>query len=599
MLGLSSIGRSKLLLSCCQFHRQSRLFSVSAEVRHDDATLGPKETTTTTTLAKKKLVDVKNGPGLEHFIANGRRSSVEERKAKRRTPEESHPYLSDEALRGDGLRVYLDVHGCQMNVNDTEVVWSILESRGYARTTNSREADVWLIVTCSIRDGAEQKIWRKLKNIKHWRKKQELRSSLKVGLLGCMAERLKEELLEAPERLVDVVAGPDAYRDLPRLLSLVTNKSMGTEAAINVLLSVEETYADVMPSRLDPSSVTGFVSIQRGCDNMCSYCIVPFTRGQERSRSVQTVVDEVKYLVEEQGVKEVTLLGQNVNSYRDTSQRTFSGTTTNYASGFSSVYKPKVGGLRFADLLERVATVDPEVRVRFTSPHPKDFPDEVLALVASTPNVCSQLHLPAQCGSSKVLEAMRRGYTRQAYLDLVQRVREMVPGVCLSGDMIAGFCGEAEEDFEQTLSLIRQVKYTNLFTFAYSLREKTHAHRKLVDDVPAETKQNRMERMAQVFREEAHQLNQKMVGTHQLVLIEGVSKRSDHDYQGRCDGNVKVILPNSNGDLEVGKYCVARIESANSQVLKGQVVDSCVKLQQFDQKNYESKAEAAAANELR
>jgi len=454
---------------------------------------------------------------------------------------------------------------------------------------------VWLIVTCSIRDGAEQKIWNKLRNIKRWKNKRELRGSLRVGLLGCMAERLKESLLETSERLVDVVAGPDAYRDLPRLLSLVTNASSNTESAINVLLSVDETYADVMPSRLDPNSVTGFVSIQRGCDNMCSYCIVPFTRGQERSRSIQTIVDEVKHLVD-QGVKEVTLLGQNVNSYRDTSQQTFAGTTTNYATGFKSIYRPKTGGLRFADLLERVAAVNPEVRIRFTSPHPKDFPDEVLTLIANTPNICNQLHLPAQCGSTRVLEAMRRGYSREAYLELVQHVREMLPGVMLSGDMIAGFCGETDQDFEQTMSLIRQVKYTNLFTFAYSLREKTHAHRKLSDDVPQEIKQERMVRMAEAFREEAEILNKKLIGTEQLVLVEGVSKRSKEDLQGRCEGNVKVIVPKKQEKkVKPGDYCVVRVESASSQVLKGYVTNPSITLQAFydNKKSRENDSDAA------
>jgi len=384
--------------------------------------------------------------------------------------------------------------------------------------------------------------------------------------------------------LVDVVAGPDAYRDLPRLLALVTNRSNETQTAINVLLSVDETYADVTPSRLDASSVTGFVSIQRGCDNMCSYCIVPFTRGQERSRPVDTIVEEVRHLVD-QGVKEVTLLGQNVNSYRDTSQLTHSTSMTNNSAGFKSIYKPKVGGLRFADLLERVAAVSPEVRVRFTSPHPKDFPDEVLSLIASTPNICKQLHLPAQCGSSRILDAMRRGYTREAYLQLVDRVRQVIPGIALSGDMIAGFCGETDGEFEETMTLIDHVKYTTLYTFAYSLREKTHAHRKLVDDVPEEVKQRRLVRMAEAFREGAAKLNQNLIGTDQLVLVEGVSKRSDSDLQGRCDNNVKAIFPHQGSNVRAGDYCVVRIKEANAQVLKGTLVQSHVTLQDFGKTN--------------
>ena len=260
---------------------------------------------------------------------------------------------------------------------------------------------------------------------------------------------------------------------------------------------------------------------------MCSYCIVPFTRGQERSRPIDTIVKEVEHLVK-QGVKEVTLLGQNVNSYRDISSQTYSNYQDSNkdprnSAGFKSIYKPKVGGLRFADLLEKVSEVDPEVRIRFTSPHPKDFPDEVLKLIAEKPNICKHLHLPAQCGSTRILEAMRRGYSREAYLDLVYRVKEFIPGVHLSGDMIAGFCGETEEDFLQTLSLMKIVEYNTLYTFAYSLREKTHAHRKLSDDVPQNIKLERLRRMSVLYRSLTEKLNRKLIGTHQVVLIEGVS----------------------------------------------------------------------------
>ena len=274
-------------------------------------------------------------------------------------------------------------------------------------------------------------------------------------------------------------------------------------------------------------AVTGFVSIQRGCDNMCSYCIVPFTRGQERSRSINTIVKEVEHLVN-QGVKEVTLLGQNVNSYRDLSTQSYSNyqernKETRNSAGFKSIYKPKLGGLRFSDLLEKVSEVNAEVRIRFTSPHPKDFPDEVLTLIAEKHNICKHLHLPAQCGSTRILEAMRRGYSRDAYLDLVHRVKSLIPGVQLSGDMIAGFCGETEDDFLDTLSLMEIVEYNTLYTFAYSLREKTHAHRKLSDDVPQNVKLERLKRMSKLYRTIAEKLNQKLIGTRQVVLIEGVS----------------------------------------------------------------------------
>ena len=270
------------------------------------------------------------------------------------------------------------------------------------------------------------------------------------------------------------------------------------------------------------------MSIQRGCDNMCSYCIVPFTRGQERSRPIETIINETQHLIR-QGVKEVTLLGQNVNSYRDVSTQTkstydVSNELTRNTAGFQSIYKPKTGGLRFADLLEKVADVDPEVRIRFTSPHPKDFPDEVLTLISEKPNICSQLHLPAQCGSTRVLEAMRRGYTREAYIDLVNRVKSVIPGVHLSGDMITGFCGETEEDFLETLRLMEIVEYNTLYMFAYSLREKTHAHRKLTDDVPEDVKLDRLKRMHDLHRKISEKLNKEKIGSRQLVLIEGVSK---------------------------------------------------------------------------
>jgi MiaB/RimO family radical SAM methylthiotransferase len=441
--------------------------------------------------AKTKLPT--QGPSFQDFLASS--SFQGKSRGLQKTPDEAHPYLTEEMLRGDGLKgilyplpppqvlfqipkfvsisiiVYLDVYGCQMNVNDTEVVWSILESKGYIRTLSQKKADVWLVVTCSIREGAEAKVWTNLTNIQRKRRAGVFKKSLKVGLLGCMAERLKDRMLSTPEKLVDLVTGPDAYRDLPRLLAVTKHSN---SSAINVLLSLDETYSDVRPSRLNSDSVTGFVSIQRGCDNMCAYCIVPFTRGRERSRPIATILDEVRALAD-QGVKEVTLLGQNVNSYRDDRAESLMifGTqlTQGTVKGFETIYKPKIGGIQFADLLQKVSEIDPEIRIRFTSPHPKDFPDEVLHLIASTANICNQLHLPAQCGSTRILEAMRRGYTRQSYLELVERVREVIPGVRLSGDMIAGFCDETDEEFEQTLSLITTTQYGTLFCFPYSMRE--------------------------------------------------------------------------------------------------------------------------------
>ncbi|KAI4877678.1 hypothetical protein NFI96_021203 [Prochilodus magdalenae] len=473
--------------------------------------------------------------------------------------------------------VYFETYGCQMNVNDTEIAWSILQKGGYLRTPELSEADVVLLVTCSVREKAEQTIWNRLKQLTALKKKRlKANAQLKIGILGCMAERLKTELLDK-EKLVDVVAGPDAYRDLPRLLTL----AHGGQRASNVLLSLEETYADVMP--VHSSGHSAFVSIMRGCDNMCSFCVVPFTRGRERSRPVSSILEEVRML-SDQGVKEVTLLGQNVNSYRDISESQFttSEISSHLSRGFSTVYRAKQGGLRFTELLDRVSLIDPNMRIRFTSPHPKDFPDEVLQLIQERTNICKQIHLPAQSGSSRVLQTMRRGYTREAYLELVENIRKIVPGVSLSSDFITGFCGETEDDHRQTLSLLRQVGYNIGFLFAYSMRKKTHAYHRLQDNVPPEVKQKRLEELISVFREEAAKVNSTLIGSTQLVLVEGESKRSSQELCGRNDGNLKVIFPRKDLPLQPadtsavpvkdGDYVLVKITAANSQSLRGQAI---------------------------
>uniref|UniRef100_A0A8B9RVI5 Mitochondrial tRNA methylthiotransferase CDK5RAP1 n=1 Tax=Accipiter nisus TaxID=211598 RepID=A0A8B9RVI5_9AVES len=472
-------------------------------------------------------------------------------------------------------KVYLETYGCQMNVNDTEIAWAILQKNGYARTKELDEADVILLVTCSVREKAEQAIWNRLRHLKALKaRRQQARLPLRIGILGCMAERLKEEILHR-EKLVDIVAGPDAYRDLPRLLAVAES---GQQAA-NVLLSLDETYADILPVQTSAGGTTAFVSIMRGCDNMCSYCIVPFTRGRERSRPIASILQEVQML-SDQGVKEVTLLGQNVNSFRDMSEVQFQSAAAPVLSrGFSTVYKAKPGGLRFAHLLDQVSRIDPEMRIRFTSPHPKDFPDEVLQLIQERHNICKQLHLPAQSGSTRVLEAMRRGYTREAYLELVHHVRESIPGVRLSSDFIAGFCGETEDDHQQTLSLLREVRYNVGFLFAYSMRQKTRAYHRLQDDVPADIKKRRLEELITVFREEAARANEAMVGQSQLVLVEGPSKRSASELCGRNDGNIKVIFPDAEIEdaagckalvrAQPGDYVLVKVTSASSQTLKG------------------------------
>ncbi|XP_050169380.1 mitochondrial tRNA methylthiotransferase CDK5RAP1 [Myiozetetes cayanensis] len=501
------------------------------------------------------------GPDLRHFL---------------RAAAGKEPGPPPEASSAPGAaKVYLETYGCQMNVSDTEIAWAILQRSGYARTKELDEADVVLLVTCSVREKAEQAIWNRLQHLKALKaRRQQARVPLRIGILGCMAERLKEEILHR-EKLVDVVAGPDAYRDLPRLLAVAQS---GQQAA-NVLLSLDETYADILPVQTSAGGTTAFVSIMRGCDNMCTYCIVPFTRGRERSRPIASILQEVRML-SDQGVKEVTLLGQNVNSYRDLSEVQFqSAAAPGLSRGFSTIYKAKQGGLRFAHLLDQVSRIDPEMRIRFTSPHPKDFPDEVLQVIQERHNICKQLHLPAQSGSTRVLEAMRRGYTREAYLDLVHHVRDSIPGVSLSSDFIAGFCGETEEDHQQTVSLLREVRYNVGFLFAYSMRQKTRAYHRLQDDVPAAVKRRRLEELITTFREEAATANVALVGQDQLVLVEGPSKRSASELCGRNDGNIKVIFPDAEledaadcgapGRARPGDYVVVKVTSASSQTLRG------------------------------
>uniref|UniRef100_A0A0K2TYT2 CDK5RAP1-like protein n=1 Tax=Lepeophtheirus salmonis TaxID=72036 RepID=A0A0K2TYT2_LEPSM len=505
--------------------------------------------------SKRKSIP-NDGLSLEHFLLNPKHSDQIPTKA---TPV---PYINEIDLDGGGRRVFLDVKGCQMNVSDAEVVQSVLLKYGYKFTRDPADAQIHLLVTCSIREGAENKVWRKLKNLS--RDKRRLQGQLKIGILGCMAERLKEKFFQDPP-LADVVAGPDAYKDLPRLLNV---SMMTDQSAINVILSRDETYADVLPVQLNADAVTAFVSIQRGCDNMCSYCIVPFTRGRERSRPISSILDEVRNL-SGKGVKEITLLGQNVNSYRDTTEAShFVSADARSSTSFKTVYKPKLGGARFADLLDQVSRIDPEVRIRFTSPHPKDFPQPVLQLISERSNICKHIHLPAQAGSNTVLESMRRGYTKESYLSLVQEIRSQIPSVTLSSDFIAGFCGESDEDFQETIDLIHRVQYNKMFVFPYSLREKTNAHRKLDDNVPEELKKKRFLELYELEKTMSRQLNEKLLNSEQCVLIEGDSKRSPNDFQGRADGNNKVIFP-KDFNLKPGDYCTVHITHSNSATLKG------------------------------
>ncbi|KPJ02482.1 CDK5 regulatory subunit-associated protein 1 [Papilio xuthus] len=460
-----------------------------------------------------------------------------------------------------------------MNLNDTEIVWSILKKSGFEKTELEEEADIFLVMTCAVREGAESKIWHRLDHLRGFKRRRAISKNknkpVKIGILGCMAERLKEKLIEK-EKAVDVVAGPDSYRDLPRLLALTESG----QTAVNVLLSLDETYADVMPVSLNQNNVSAFVSIMRGCDNMCTYCIVPFTRGRERSRPVTSLLEEVRHLAG-RGVKEVTLLGQNVNSYRDVTEQS-EPSATQLAKGFKTVYKSKKGGLRFADLLDKVSAIDPEMRIRFTAAHPKDFPDEVLEVISERANICKLLHLPAQSGSSSVLERMRRGYTREAYLELVETVKAKIPAVGLSTDMICGFCGETEEEFQETLSLMEIVDYNIAFLFPYSMREKTAAYRRYKDDVPDEVKKDRHNRMLEIYRRKCQALNEAEIGNIHLVLIEGTVKKTGQ-IMGRNEIYIKVvfdqesILTEDGGKrlVKPGDYVAVKITAARSSVMTG------------------------------
>ena len=433
--------------------------------------------------------------------------------------------------------VYLETYGCQMNVSDSEIVASVLTKDGYGLTHNVDEADIVLINTCAIRENAEQKVRRRLVELRSH--KINVNPDLKLGVLGCMAERLREKLLDQ-EKLVDIVVGPDAYRDLPNLLNQATDTG---QAAVNVLLSREETYEDIAPVRYATNGVSSFVSIMRGCDNMCSFCVVPFTRGRERSRPVDSILDECKALVES-GFKEVTVLGQNVNSYRDEKQGT---------------------GVDFAELLYRIAQISPELRIRYSTSHPKDCSDELLHLHAQQANVCNYIHLPVQHGNTDMLQRMKRTYTRQQYLDLVDRARKIVPGVSLSTDIIAGFCDETEEEHQDTLSLMAQVRYDHAYMFMYSERPDTYAARKFVDNVPEDVKKRRLQDIIQLQSGISLESNRAEIGREHIVLVEGESRRSDQQMSGRTDTNKMAVFDRM--DFAKGEYVRVLVTDCTSATL--------------------------------
>ena len=429
-------------------------------------------------------------------------------------------------------KVYIETYGCQMNVNDSEVILSILQDAGYVLTENIEEADVILANTCSIRDNAEQRIWGRIDQFKIQKKK---RDGVVIGIVGCMAERLKDKLLTA----VDLVAGPDSYRSLPSLLEAVAPGS----PQINVLLSHEETYAEISPVRLDKNGVSAFISIMRGCNNVCSYCVVPYTRGAERSRDPQTILREAQELFEN-GYKEITLLGQNVDSYR---------------------WESPKGNVSFAQLLEAVAKISPELRVRFSTSHPKDISDEVIYTMAMYENICNHIHLPVQSGSSIMLEKMRRKYNREWYLERVKKIRSVIPDCGLTTDVIAGFCGETEQDHQDTLTLMEEVVFDSAFMFAYSERPGTLASRKYPDDIPYETKTSRLNEIIALQGRMSLKSNEREIGKVQKVLVEGPSKKNPDELCGRASSNKMCVFP-SRGE-KAGDYCYVQVESVTSATL--------------------------------
>jgi len=458
------------------------------------------------------------------------------------------------ASRSGEKSVYLESYGCQMNFSDSEIVASILAEHGYTTVGNAYDSDVILLNTCAIRDNAEQKIWKRLREFKALKKNKP---GLVVGVLGCMAERLKEKLIEQ-EQLVDVVAGPDAYRSLPNLIAEVESG----QKSIDVLLSLEETYADINPVRLASNGVSAFISIMRGCDNMCSFCVVPFTRGRERSRNPESILKEANELYE-QGYKEVTLLGQNVDSYLW------------YGGGPKKEYKSltdeeKAAALTFGGLMEQVAQVAPDLRVRFTTSNPRDMTDEVLEVMARYPNICRYIHLPVQSGNTDVLERMNRGYSREVYSERIAAIRRFMPDCAISTDIISGFCGETEEEHKDTLTLMEEVGYDYAYMFKYSERPRTLAARKYADDVPEDVKGRRLKEIIDLQSRLSLESNQRDIGAVVEVLVEGKSKKSDKEVFGR-NSQYKVVVFPDNGYLP-GTYVQVKILRCTSATLIGEAV---------------------------
>lgn len=439
----------------------------------------------------------------------------------------------------EGKKLYIETYGCQMNFSDSEIVTSILIGKGYEVTSEIKNADLILLNTCSIRDNAEQRVRNKLNELHSLKKKNP---SLVIGLLGCMAERLKDKILEE-EKHIDLIVGPDGYRSIPELIEEVESG----QKAVNVILSADETYADINPVRLGSNKVTAFISIMRGCQNFCSYCVVPYTRGRERSRNPQTIIEEAKSLFD-QGYREVTLLGQNVNSYR---------------------WEENGLPYEFPALLEDIAGVNPQLRVRFATSHPKDLSDELLEVMAEHPNICRSIHLPVQSGSSRVLALMHRDYNSEWYMERIEAIKRYLPGCSITTDIIAGFCSETEEDHQHTLRMMKRVRYDYAYMFKYSERPNTYAADKLEDDVPEEVKSRRLEEIIALQQELSLESNREDIGQTLEVLIEGTSKRDKGQLYGRTGSN-KVVVFNSETH-QPGQYARVIITDCTSATLKGRV----------------------------
>ncbi len=488
---------------------------------------------------------------MRSAVSNGKEKNPNEHNGTLTTA----PSQIGDAVDVAARKLYVESYGCQMNFSDSEIVASILTKEGFETTRNVEEADLVLLNTCSIRDKAEQTVRKRLTSFNKIKKGNP---EMKIGVLGCMAERLKSKLLDE-EKLVDLVVGPDAYRDLPNLVKEVDSG----RKAVNVILSKEETYADVSPVRLGSNGVTAFVSITRGCDNMCTFCVVPFTRGRERSRNPQTIVEECRDLAVN-GYKEITLLGQNVDSYLWYG----GGLKKDFAQASEAA---KASAVDFSVLLDMVAQAVPEMRIRFSTSNPQDMSDDVLHTIAKHENICNYIHLPVQSGSSRVLKLMNRGHNREEYFDLIDRVRKIIPDCGISHDMITGFPSETEEDHKDTLSLMEKVKYDFGYMFYYSERPNTYAARKMEDDIPLEVKKRRLSEIIDLQQKHSLENNQKHIGGVEQVLIEGTSKKSDNDWYGRNSQNTVVVFPRR--DEKPGDFVNVKIESCTTATLLGNRVD--------------------------